>query len=374
MSTSDWHEDDEPLAPLPAHERAWRHPSEVGEHEWLISEPPLALGRGLVLTTTVVVSLLAFAVLWTTIPTRAGRGVASSGAEGVVNLDASSVTDLATSTAPRLSATTAPPSTAAERMPLPTMAVHASFNAQPSSARRVLALPVQQGSLLVTTAPAVAEGSDVEIELPDGTMVVASVLLVDGLHGLAVLAPVDALTTESFAVATVVHPGDELTVLGDPALKVTFEGTDASSGELPDTADVPEGAPVLNQRGELVALCTHDADGTPRLLTLSLLDALSAMIGDAGQSPVWIGIVINDDPSSALTVGAIDPDGPAARAGLRTGDVVTAVDGTAVTTCDGLVAMLAAHQPGDVVVVTVRGVDGTTRALEVELAKPKTAI
>ncbi len=185
---------------------------------------------------------------------------------------------------------------------------------------------------------------------------------------------VDALTTESFAVATVVHPGDELTVLGDPALKVTFEGTDASSGELPDTADVPEGAPVLNQRGELVALCTHDADGTPRLLTLSLLDALSAMIGDAGQSPVWIGIVINDDPSSALTVGAIDPDGPAARAGLRTGDVVTAVDGTAVTTCDGLVAMLAAHQPGDVVVVTVRGVDGTTRALEVELAKPKTAI
>ncbi|HNJ97228.1 MAG TPA: S1C family serine protease, partial [Ilumatobacteraceae bacterium] len=211
-------------------------------------------------------------------------------------------------------------------------------------------------------------------ELPDGTVVVASVLLVDGLHGLALLAPVDALTTESFAVATQVQPGDELSVLGDPDLKVSYDGTDASSGELPESADVPEGAPVLNQRGELVALCTHDADGTPRLLTLSLLDTLSAMIGDSDTSPVWIGIVINDDPTAMLTVGAIDPEGPAARAGLRTGDVVVAVDGVTIADCDALVAVLAAHQPGDVIVVTVRGADGLTRDLKIELAEPKTAI
>ena len=86
MSTSDWHDDEEPLAPLPAHEREWRHPSEVGAHDWLLSEPPLALGRGLVLTTTVVITLLALAVLWTTIPTRAGRGVALTDAASVVSL------------------------------------------------------------------------------------------------------------------------------------------------------------------------------------------------------------------------------------------------------------------------------------------------
>jgi len=372
VSTSDWHDDEEPLAPLPAHEREWRHPSEVGAHDWLLSEPPLALGRGLVLTTTVVITLLALAVLWTTIPTRAGRGVALTDAASVVSLGPSSVTELATTSVPRQLPTTIASTVA--RAPLPTMAVHASFAASPTSARRVLALPVQQGSLLVTTAPAVAEGNDVEIELPDGTVVVASVLLVDGLHGLALLAPVDALTTESFAVATQVQPGDELSVLGDPDLKVSYDGTDASSGELPESADVPEGAPVLNQRGELVALCTHDADGTPRLLTLSLLDTLSAMIGDSDTSPVWIGIVINDDPTAMLTVGAIDPEGPAARAGLRTGDVVVAVDGVTIADCDALVAVLAAHQPGDVIVVTVRGADGLTRDLKIELAEPKTAI
>lgn len=374
MSTNDWHDDEEPLAPLPAHERPWRHPSEVGAHEWLVTEPPLVLGRGLVLTTSVVIGLLTFAVLWTTIPTRAGRGVASSDSS-VVNLDASSVTDLVTTVAAQSTVATAPSSSVApSRNPLPTMAVRASFAAQPTSARRVLALPVRDGSLLVTTARAVAEGSEVEIELPDGTTIVASVLLVDGLHGLALLAPVSSIPTESFAIAADVQPGDQLSVLGDPDMTVSFDGTDASSGELPEDADVPEGAPVLNQRGELVALCTHDADGTPRLLTLALLDTLDTMIGDGGQSPVWIGIVINDDPTAMLTVGAIDPEGPAAHAGLRTGDVVVAVDGVAITDCDALVAVLAAHQPGDVVVVTVRGTDGTTRDLEVELAEPKTAI
>jgi putative serine protease PepD len=46
------------------------------------------------------------------------------------------------------------------------------------------------------------------------------------------------------------------------------------------------------------------------------------------------------------------PDGPAAAAGLRAGDVVVAVDGTSVASMDALIASLASHDSGDQVRLT----------------------
>ena len=47
----------------------------------------------------------------------------------------------------------------------------------------------------------------------------------------------------------------------------------------------------------------------------------------------------------------VTADGPAAKAGLRTGDVVTAVDGVNTTTADGLIAAIRFHAPGTTVSV-----------------------
>ena len=52
---------------------------------------------------------------------------------------------------------------------------------------------------------------------------------------------------------------------------------------------------------------------------------------------------------SSVTTG-----GPAAGAGLRAGDVITALGGRTVSDPNSLVAAIAAHQPGDKVHVTVR--------------------
>ena len=63
MSRSDWDDDEQyEVAPLPAHERVWRHPSEMGEQAWLHSEPPLAIGRGLTMATGTIGCVLALAV------------------------------------------------------------------------------------------------------------------------------------------------------------------------------------------------------------------------------------------------------------------------------------------------------------------------
>ena len=60
--------------------------------------------------------------------------------------------------------------------------------------------------------------------------------------------------------------------------------------------------------------------------------------------------------ASAIVVS----DGPAAAAGLETGDVITAVDGRKVTSPGAITALILAKKPG--ATVTVRYVDQTGTA------------
>ena len=59
-----------------------------------------------------------------------------------------------------------------------------------------------------------------------------------------------------------------------------------------------------------------------------------------------------------LVVGAKDP---ASAAGIRHGDLITALEGKPVTTVDELFAILGAHRPGDQVVLTISRGSGEHR-------------
>ena len=56
---------------------------------------------------------------------------------------------------------------------------------------------------------------------------------------------------------------------------------------------------------------------------------------------------------SGAQVTTVVSGSPADKAGLKAGDVITAIDGNAITTADDLTAQVGAHQPSDVVTVTV---------------------
>jgi putative serine protease PepD len=62
----------------------------------------------------------------------------------------------------------------------------------------------------------------------------------------------------------------------------------------------------------------------------------------------------------------VTPDGPADSAGIRSGDIITAVDGEVVRTPGALIVMLRAREPGQTVTLTVER-DGSTREVEVTL-------
>lgn len=72
-----------------------------------------------------------------------------------------------------------------------------------------------------------------------------------------------------------------------------------------------------------------------------------AKTGKATQTV--LGVSVNDNPQGGARIVSVVADGPAQKAGLQQGDVVTQLDGRKIDTSDALVAAVRAHKPGDTV-------------------------
>jgi S1-C subfamily serine protease len=68
-------------------------------------------------------------------------------------------------------------------------------------------------------------------------------------------------------------------------------------------------------------------------------------------------------------VSSVTPGGPAAQAGVKPGDVITAVDGKETLTLDALGTALAAKKPGETVTLSILGQDGRKRSVQVTLGQ-----
>ena len=83
----------------------------------------------------------------------------------------------------------------------------------------------------------------------------------------------------------------------------------------------------------------------------------------------WLGVEVAATTSGGLLITKVQPGGPAARAGLRAGELVTAVQGTATPDPGTLAAVLAGLRPGQTVTVRVVRSDGGTRTAKITLGQ-----
>jgi putative serine protease PepD len=84
----------------------------------------------------------------------------------------------------------------------------------------------------------------------------------------------------------------------------------------------------------------------------------------------YLGVeVATNVDGSFVVIAGVEKGGPAARAGLRAGEVITAVDGHPVPTADALSTYLADRRPGQKVRVELRDRDGNKRTVEVTLGR-----
>ncbi len=279
---------------------------------------------------------------------------------------------------------------------------------------------------IVTNDHVVDSTSSIEVNFLDGTIVSADVVGVDPDSDLAVI-KVDVPETELHPVtlgdSDSLFIGQTTLAIGSPfnqrwtlttgiisALGRTISGqTDYSVGSAiqTDAAINPgnSGGPLLNLKGEVIGVNSqilsqsNSSSGVGFAIPVNLVKRVSQELISTGKVEYsYLGIsaaagidltLINalniPNNTQGVIVGDVQPNGPAAKAGLRSAtstnastnsaptsaDIITAIDGVKITDMSGLVSYLAYKtKPGQTVNLTVLR-DGQEITLPVTLtARP----
>ncbi|RME23945.1 MAG: PDZ domain-containing protein, partial [Deltaproteobacteria bacterium] len=141
------------------------------------------------------------------------------------------------------------------------------------------------------------------------------------------------------------------------------------------------GGPLFNLKGEVVGINTAIVPygqgigfAVPINQVKEILDDLKTT-GTVARG--WIGIglqPLDEDLAEQLgvdegvVISQVYPDNPAAKAGLRAGDVIVELDGEKVDETDEVVRAIGARRPGDVVKLGIIR-DGKEKTIKVELGQ-----
>ncbi|SDI87851.1 putative serine protease PepD [Frankineae bacterium MT45] len=101
---------------------------------------------------------------------------------------------------------------------------------------------------------------------------------------------------------------------------------------------------------------------THAVIGVTVQSSANGSSGQSSSTPAVVGATIQD----------VTANGPAAAAGLKSGDVVTAVDSQRVQDADSLIAAIRSHAPGDTVVLTYTRSGGAPQKAKVTLGTATT--
>jgi serine protease Do len=272
--------------------------------------------------------------------------------------------------------------------------------------------PMGQGSgfiidpagFIVTNNHVVGEATRVTVELTDGRELTARVVGADPQTDIALLR-VEAggpLTAVTWGNSDRLPVGEWVVAMGNPfglggtatAGIVSARGRQIGAGPYDDfvQTDAPinpgnSGGPLFNPAGEVVGVNTAIFSpsggniGIGFAVPSNLAKRIIEDLRDDGKvERGWLGVSLQPlEPELAqalgvrdtkgAVVGAVEPGSPAARGGLRPGDVVVAAAGQPMQDPRDLAAAVAAAKPGSTIPLTVLR-DGRRMEQRVTLGEP----
>jgi serine protease Do len=257
---------------------------------------------------------------------------------------------------------------------------------------------IRNDGVVITNAHVVGDASEVEIGLADGRRIAGRVLGGDPSVDIAVvrlsapnlpvapLADSDRLQVGQTAIAIGNPIGLERTVTTGVVSAVNRSPRGFELGGLiqTDAAINPgnSGGPLLDSQGRVIGINTVIVRGTTGLgfaIPINLARDIAQQLLTTGRIRRTVLGIVPDDlvPEAAQQFGLpvregvivrqVEPSSPAARAGLRRADIITHIDGQAVSTGGDLRRVLRAHQPGDAVRLTVVRASAPGRAATLTL-------
>jgi putative serine protease PepD len=257
----------------------------------------------------------------------------------------------------------------------------------------------KQGDI-VTNQHVVDGASALEVRFADGTRASARLVGQDASSDLAVIrvTGVDSskLQPLTFGASASAEVGAGVIAIGSPyglagSLTVGVVSALGRSIQAPNhytiagaiQTDAPinhgnSGGPLLDRNGRVIGVNSQiesgsgDNSGVGFAIPSSTVQRVVKQILAGGSvQHAFLGVQLGDAAGGAV-VGDVTSGSPAASAGIQKGDLVTALDGTAVTGADSVVSAVQSHSPGDALTLTVRG-HGGERSVRVTLAdRPST--
>jgi putative serine protease PepD len=135
------------------------------------------------------------------------------------------------------------------------------------------------------------------------------------------------------------------------------------------------GGPLLNAAGQVIGITSSTdsrsgySDGVGFAIPASIIHSVvTQLLGPSHKAKhAYFGASVKDSTSPLGARLVIVPRaGPSAHAGMKTGDVITSMDGLPVASADDMISLTKAHVPGDTLSVSyVR--DGKSHTVDVKL-------
>ena len=278
-----------------------------------------------------------------------------------------------------------------------------SINVTGSAGYNIFGQPVQSASsgsgfilttdgYIVTNHHVVEDAQTIRVTLYDGTEYDAKYVGGDEDYDIAVI-KIEAADLQPVTLgdSDALHVGDRVLAIGNPLGELTFsmsggmvssvnrainvDGTPFNMIQT-DTSINPgnSGGPLLNSYGEVVGIVSakyssYANENVEGLGFAIPINDVSSMIQDIMTNGyvtdrAYLGATVGTlnasmaqqyrfDISQGAFIYSVEEGGPADQAGLQLGDVITAVDGTEVTSLDSFTAVKKSYRTGDTCELTV---------------------
>jgi serine protease Do len=263
---------------------------------------------------------------------------------------------------------------------------------------------VEASGYVVTNNHVIGNADRVNVELADGRELPARLVGSDPQTDIALL-KVEAggsLPTVSWGSSTDLRVGEPVLAMGNPfglggtatAGIVSARGRQIGAGPYDDFIQTDasinpgnSGGPLFNMQGQVVGVNTAIFSpsggniGIGFAVPSQIAQRVVADLRDDGRvERGWLGVSLQEvdrelaealgmPEAKGALVASVEPGSPAARGGLRAGDLVTRAGDRAVESPRDLAGAVGAAQPGSTLALTLRR-DGEQRQQEVTLATP----
>jgi putative serine protease PepD len=246
---------------------------------------------------------------------------------------------------------------------------------------------------IVTNQHVISGAGTVKVKFSDGSTYTASVVGSDSATDVAVLrvnAPSSKLNPLTLADSSKVEVGDGVVAIGNPFGldgTVTSGIVSAVGREISSPDDTPiegaiqtdaainhgnSGGPLLDLRGEVIGITSQiqseggGNDGVGFAVPSNTVKSIAAQLIANGKAEHALLGVTPTDTANGVRIATVKSGSAADDAGLKQGDVITAVGSTKITSSAQIRAIIAGKQPGDGLTLTIRR-DGSSKTVQVTL-------